>query len=445
MAIPVYLFIGTYGLLILAGLVRVMSIKGFTPEASSMPDPAVSAVSLGIVLHTFASGCTALTGVEAISNAVPVFKAPESQRATRALRSLAVLMAILFLGTIGLTQAIAPTPVGDETILSALARNLLGSGWIYLIVQFSTLLILLVAANTSFSGFPRVASILARDGFLPRQLTILGDRLVFSNGMLLLSGLAAVLIVLFRGDTHALIPLFAVGVFLAFTLSQVGMVVHWIRERGAGWALKAVVNGLGASATAVAFAVITVSKFIEGAWMIAVLMVFLLLGFMAIHRHYEEIASELTMRGMRHAIQPAPELRLVIPIPGVHRGVVHAIRYGCSLTKNVTAVYVEIDPSLTGKLKDRWAHWGEGVPLVIIPSPYRSLIGPFLEFLDETDRLHDDGQLATVLIPEFIPAKWWEHLLHNQTAWLIKLALLYRRRRLGRVRPIIDYPVHLRH
>ncbi|MBN2556760.1 MAG: APC family permease [Anaerolineales bacterium] len=445
MAIPVYLFIGMYALVIGAGLLRGMTQSPGGYEVTLAARPALTSVTLGLVLHAFASGCTALTGVEAISNAVSVFKPPESTRAVRALRTLALLMTLLFLGTIGVTQLIAPMPAGDETILSALTHKLFGSGGMYYGVQISTLLILLVAANTSFTGFPRVASILAHDGYLPRQLTILGDRLVFSNGMLLLSSLAAVLIILFHGDTHALIPLFAVGVFLAFTLSQAGMVVHWIKDGGPGWRMKSAINGLGAAATGLAFVVIAVSKFLDGAWIIAVLMLLLLGGFRVIHRHYEGIASELTIHGLHHNIKPSPALRLVLPIPGVHRGVIYALRYARTLTANVTAVYVEIDPSQTEKVKRRWAQWSEGVPLAIVPSPYRSLITPFLAHLDELDKDADDGQLATVLLPEFIPGKWWENLLHNQTAWLIKLALLYRRRRFRKVRPIIDFPFHLRH
>jgi len=445
MAIPVYLFIGMYALVIGAGLLRVIIEGPGGYDVTLASRPALTSVTLGLVLHTFASGCTALTGVEAISNAVSVFKPPESTRAVRALRSLALLMTLLFLGTIGVIQLIAPMPVGDETILSALTHKLFGSGGMYYGVQISTLLILLVAANTSFTGFPRVASILAHDGYLPRQLTILGDRLVFSNGMLLLSSLAAVLIILFHGDTHALIPLFAVGVFLAFTLSQAGMVVHWIKDGGPGWRMKSVINGLGATATGLAFVVIAVSKFLDGAWVIAVLMLLLYGGFRVIHRHYEGIASELTIHGLHHAIKPSPALRLVLPIPGVHRGVIYALRYAHTLTADVTAVYVEIDPAETDKVRRRWAQWGEGVPLAIVPSPYRSLINPFLAYLDELDKDADDGQLATVLLPEFIPGRWWENLLHNQTAWLIKLALLYRRRRFGKVRPIIDFPFHLRH
>jgi hypothetical protein len=307
-------------------------------------------------------------------------------------------------------------------------------------------LILAVAANTSFAGFPGVTSILARDGYAPRQLSFRGDRLVFSNGMLLLAGLTGALIVAFQGDSHALIPLFAVGVFIAFTLSQGGMVIHWIRVRGPGWPLKAMINGLGATATTVTLFVVAIAKFVEGAWIVLVLIPLLVMIFRTIHAHYLEIGRELTLQGMLPpadtSAPPAP--RIVLPVSGVHQGVVHALRYARSISDKVTAVYVEINPGDADRVRQAWDVWGMGVPLVIVPSPYRSVVEPFLAFLDESDRDASDGQLASVILPEFVPARWWQFLLHNQTAFLLRFALLYRRRRFGKVRAIIDIPLHLR-
>lgn len=444
MSIPVYLFVFSYlGMLAYGVITAIIEGPGsYTPNHFS--GIGTSPITAFLILHTFASGCTALTGIEAISNGTQMFRPPESKHAVQAMRIMALLMGILFLGTVGLAQFFAATPAADETVLSALARRIFGSGGLYIYIQASTLLILLVAANTSFAGFPRVASILARDAYLPRQLSYLGDRLVFSNGMLLLAALTGVLILLFGGDTHALIPLFAVGVFVAFTLSQAGMVVHWVRAREPGWRFKALTNGLGTVATTVALSVIAISKFLDGAWIVTLLIPLFVMGFRAVHKHYDEIADELSLRGLHHPSMPLPPPRIVIPIPGVHRGVVSALKYALSISDHVTAVYVEIDPDRTEKVMNLWKRWGLGVPLEVIPSPYRSFVGPFLEFLDKTDQEHSDGQLATVVLPEFIPAKWWENLLHNQTAWILKLALLYRRRRYGKVRAIIDIPTHLR-
>lgn len=442
MAIPVYLFLATYLSMLAIGVGRAL-LEGPGNLVVTAP-AATKPLTQFLVLHTFAAGCTALTGIEAISNGVPVFKPPEIRNARVTLVVMALLMGALFVGSIGLTQYLAVVAGPDETILSALARRILGSGPLYLVIQAATLLILAVAANTSFAGFPRLASILGQHGFLPRQFSQLGDRLVFSNGMQLLTGLTGVLIVLFGGDTHALIPLFAVGVFMAFTLSQAGMVVHWIRERGPGWGLKAFINGLGTLTTTVTLFVVAISKFAEGAWIVTLLIPLIVLGFVTVRKHYKDVSSELTLRGLPPSLLPMPSPRIVLPISGVHRGVVEAVRYARSISDRVTAVYVETDPDATSRVVREWDSWGQGVPLVVVPSPYRSIVGPLLDFLDRTDREHNDGQLATIILTEFIPAKWWEHLLHNQTAWLLKLALLYRRRRLGQIRAIVDIPFYLR-
>ena len=439
-SIPVYLFLATYLPMLAYGLVRAV-VEGpgsFEPAA----DPALHPLTTLLILRTFSAGCTALTGIEAISNGVPAFRPPESKNAGITLIVMAALMAALFAGSIGLTQYFAVVPAGEETILSALARRLLGSGLGYVTIQVSTLLILVVAANTSYAGFPRLASILARDGFLPRQLAALGDRLAFNNGILVLTATTAALIVVFQGDTHALIPLFAVGVFLAFTLSQLGMVAHWSQERKGSWRLKAGINGVGGLLTGMTLVIVGVSKFAEGAW-ISLLLIPLMVGFfLPIRAHYRELARQLSLQGSSPALQKFAPIRAVVPISGVHRGVVDAINFARAITKNVTAAYIELEPGSGEKVQQEWARSWPDVPLVIIPSPYRSIIGPLLDYLDLIDTRYNDGQAAVVVLPEFIPAKWWQSLLHNQTAWLIKVALLYRRRRKGFQRVIIDVPYH---
>ncbi len=441
-AVPVYLFVFSYLGMIAYGIVRAVTEgPGVLPAASI---EAAQPITLFLILHTFSSGCTALTGVEAISNGVSIFKEPQTRNARITLAVMAALMGTLLLGSIGLTQYFGVIAGPQETILSALARHILGSGLLYIFVQVTTLLILLVAANTSYVDFPRVAQLLARDRYLPRQLSNLGDRLVFANGILLLSGLVAVLIVLFSGDSHALIPLFAVGVFLAFTLSQAGMVVHWLKERGERWRLKAFFNGLGALTTAVTLVVVAISKFLDGAWIVALLIPLLVLMFRGIEHHYQMIGPQLSVHGLNPALHPPPSQRVVVPISGIHRGVIKALEFACSISDNVTAVYVEIDPAATEHLVEQWQTWGNGMSLVIEASPYRSVIGPLLEYLERADREANDGQKAVLVLPEFIPAHWWENFLHNQTAWMLKLAMLYQRRRLGSGRVIVDVPFHLR-
>ena len=443
MAIPVYLFLFTYIPMLAYGVIRAV-IDGPGTLVAVAPPP-TAPLTLFLLLHTFSTGCTALTGIEAISNGVPAFQPPEAKNAGRTLIVMAVLMGVLFLGSVGLTQYLAVVAGSQETILSALARRLLGSGPAYLLIQSCTMLILVVAANTSFAGFPRLAAILAGDGFLPRQLTSLGDRLVFTNGILILAVAGGALIFAFNGDTHALIPLFAIGAFLAFTLSQAGMVVHWWRERGKGWWLKSIVNGVGALATTITVVVVVVSKFIEGAWITVLVIPIIVAVFLRVRTHYREVASQLSMDGLPPSLKPVPIPRVVVPISGVHRGIVDAINFARSISDNVTAVYVELEPGAGEGVRQKLAEWWPDVNLTVVPSPYRSVIAPLLEFLDETDRLHNDGQLAALVLPEFIPAKWWQSLLHNQTAWLIRAALLYRRRFSGFPRVIIDIPYHLRH
>ncbi len=442
MSVPVYLFLIVYLPMLAYGGYRLL-VNGSAPFEQA-PAAVAQSVTLYLILHTFSAGCTALTGIEAISNGVPAFQPPEAKNAGKTLIIMAVLMSILFVGSIGLTQYLGVTAAPDETILSALSRRLVGNGVAYYVIQVSTMLILAVAANTSYAGFPRLAAILAKDGFLPRQLTGLGDRLVFANGIVFLAVATGALIVLFGGNSHALVPLFAVGVFLAFTLSQAGMVRHWWRERGSGWFFKAFLNGLGALATGTTVLIIGVSKFLEGAWITVFLIPTLVVIFFRIRSHYRQVARGLTLHGLPPSIKPAPVPRVVIPISGVHRGIVDAVNFARTISANITGVYVELEPGDAEAVLKRWKSFWPDIPLVVVPSPYRSIIRPLLDFLDETDAKYNDGQLATVILPEFIPAKWWQSLLHNQTALLLKAAMLYRRRNRGFQNVIIDVPYHLR-
>lgn len=442
MAFPVNLFVVTYLSMLAYGGVRFLlgnySISEFVSQTPVQP------LSLFLLLHTFSSGCTALTGIEAISNGVPAFKSPEARNAGRTLIVMALLMGMLFLGSIGLTQVFGIVSAPNETILSALSRNLLGSSPWYYLIQSSTLLILTVAANTSFTGFPRLTAILAKDGFLPRQFTGLGDRLVFVNGIVALSVATGILMLLFGGDSHRLIPLFAVGAFIAYTFSQSGMMVHWWRFRGKNWLFKLLFNGIGAIVTATTFLVIGISKFVEGAWITLTLISLFVLIFNRIHDHYQTIQKQLSLRGLPPSLKPFPKPRIVIPISGVHRGIIDSVAFAQAVTDEITAIYIELEPGEGENVHRRWKRLWPDIPLHIVPSPYREILRPLIDYIDYLDAQANDGQQAIIVLPEFVPAKWWHSLLHNQTAWMIKAALLYRRRHFGFQRVIIDIPYHLK-
>jgi hypothetical protein len=308
----------------------------------------------------------------------------------------------------------------------------------------ATALILLLAANTSFAGFPRLAAILAQDRYLPHQFTNLGDRLVFANGIFGLAVLASVLVVLFGGVTHRLIPLYAVGVFLSFTLSQAGMVRRWARTRGAGWSWKAAINGLGALATGVVLLVIVTTKFLHGAWIVIFLIPAFVYIFHVIKRHYRQVAEQLSLEGLT----PEPwkgmagrrRQKVVVPVSGMHRGTLEALRFARSLSKDVTAVVVDVDESVTARVRDKWEAWGQDIPLVVLKSPYRSTVGPLLSYLNEVDQRNPERGLVVVVLPEFVPARRWHAILHNQTARLLKRVMIYRQ---GKNRVVIDVPYHL--
>lgn len=444
MSIPVYLFLLSFGGMICAGLVQAIRLGTPVPLAQTAPT-AIQPLGLFLVMHAFSAGCTALTGIEAISNGVPAFKPPEWKNARQTLIIMAALMAFLFAGSIGLTQFFGIVAGANETILSALARRIFGTGWLYYLVQFCTLAILAVAANTSFAGFPRVTAILAKDRFLPRQLFNLGDRLVYHNGILILAGVTALLIVIFNGDSHTLVPLFAVGAFSAFTLSQTGMVIHWYRQKEAGWQLKSFINGLGALVTGFTLVVIAISKFLEGAWISVLIIPMLVLLFKRIQKHYQLVGEQLTMRGLPPSLRPLPRQRVVIPVSGVHRGMVDAINFARSITDQITAVYIDIDPGPDEEeLRRRWNEWFPDIRFEVVPSTYRSIVEPLLSYLERADEEENDGQHAIVLLPEIIPAEPWQEVLHNQLADEIKKALLFQRRQHGISRIIIDIPFHLK-
>jgi amino acid transporter len=424
-AAPTYFFV--VSILAMVGYGLLATTFHWLPEAPFEPHPpGLEGIGLFLLLRAYAAGCTALTGVEAISNGVQALRPPEGRNAATVMTWLGALSIVMFLGITYLAYDFGIVPGGDQTVVSKIARRVFGTGIFYYGVQAATMLILVLAANTSYADFPRLSSILARDRFVPRQFANQGDRLVFSNGIIILSGFAILLIVVFGGDTHALLPLYAIGVFISFTLSQSGMVRHWWRLRPRGWHRSLAVNGTGAVATFVVMLTLAVTKFLEGAWIVVVVIPVLVGIFIVMHRHYDEVASALSLDGLTG---PPPMNHTVLVLVGdLHRGVVRALQYARTLapTAAVRGVYVETDPARTARLEDKWGKWGLGVPLVVLTSPYRSLLRPFLDYLDEIQSRGDD-QIVTIVLPEFLPRRWWQHVLHNQTALLIKGALLFRK------------------
>jgi amino acid transporter len=437
-SVPTYVFVASLLALVAAGAWRIVSGAAAPVAAPAPLPPAGETLSLFLLLTAFSNGCTAMTGVEAVSNGVPAFKPPEWRNAAATMLTMAVLSITMFLGITVLAQAYAIVPSDSETVVSQLARGVFGGrGAPYYTVQAATMLILVLAANTAYADFPRLASILARDRYLPRQLMNQGDRLAFSNGILGLSVFAAVLLVLYGGDTHSLIPLYMIGVFVSFTLSQAGMVAHWRRLRGPRWRTNAAVNGIGAAVTGVVLVVVAVTKAHEGAWIILLLIPVHVVFFRATRRHYDLVASQLSLNGLTGRSRRRPNI-VIVPISGVHRAVVQALDYARSLSDDVRAVYVDVDPVGTDRMRREWDRWGGGVPLTVLESPYRSLMEPFLEELDRIAREQPDA-FVTVVLPEFVPARWWHHLFHNQRALLIKGALLFKRHVV-----VTSVPFHLR-
>jgi amino acid transporter len=425
-SVPTFFFLGSMGMLLLVGAYKVLTGDVAPIATTSVPFVPAETASLSIflVLRAFANGCTALTGIEAISDGVPAFKPPEAKNAAITLLVMAGCAVVLFMGVTLLAGAFHIVPRNEETVISQLNRAILGGrGAFYYMVQAATTMILVLAANTAFSDFPRLASIIARDKFLPRQLANQGDRLAFSNGIVMLSCLSGVLLFAFGGDTHALIPLYMLGVFVSFTLSQAGMVIKWRRERKPGWRFAAFLNGFGATLTLIVLFVVAITKFREGAWIIIVLIPVLVAHFLAIHRHYEKVAQQLSLKGLE--VSEPKHNTVIVPIGGVHRAVVQALDYARTLSDDVRAIYVDVDPHATKEIREDWSRWGKGVRLEILASPFRSVMEPLLEYIELTND-ERPNDFITVLLPEFVPARWWHHLLHNQRALLIKAALLFR-------------------
>ncbi|MCJ7661842.1 MAG: APC family permease [Anaerolineales bacterium] len=442
-AIPTYFFLAMLFLTVLIGYIRY-----FTGDLGSLVDPphfevqATQAITLFLLLHAFSSGTTALTGVEAISNGITAFKEPRSRNAGQTLMSMAVILCTLFLSITFLVGKISAVPSETETVISQRARTIFdGRGVLYLGVISATTLILFMAANTAFADFPRLSALQASDKYLPRQLTYSGSRLVYSWGIVALALIAALIIIFFQANVTALIPLYAIGVFLSFTLSQAGMAHRWLKigrlnsedevqEQGSvlrfdsGWRWKMLVNGFGAICTAIVMMIFAITNFRDGAWVVLILIPVLVSIFYAIHRHYLKLADDLSLSDY----DPLPSLKqqhVILPISGVHKGTLKALRYAQSLTSDITAVYVAFDDAQTLRTQQRWETWTADIPLVVIDSPYRELMHPLVSYVETLAAKNQSDETITVVVPEFVPSQWWHNFLHMQNATWLRWALLH--------------------
>ncbi|HEY3780899.1 MAG TPA: APC family permease [Fimbriimonadaceae bacterium] len=427
-AIPTYGFVGLMLLMIVVGIIRLPQLHIVPMSDPNIPPPPLEAFGVFLLLKAFANGCTAMTGIEAISNGIQAFKPPEARNASITLTWMAGILAFMFLGSswLGVQLHILPYlnahAPGYKTVLALIGERVFGgqSIWLYAL-QIFTALILILAANTAFADFPRLSSMIARDGFLPRQLASVGDRLVFQNGIVILTLLATTLIIVFKGTTDALIPLYAIGVFTAFTLSQFGMVVHQVKLKKFG---TMVVSLLGGLTTGVVAVIIMVTKFSEGGWIVVVAIIFFLFVFSMIHRHYQYLAKELTLTP-EDALKPVKTTVLLL-VPRVHRGILQAISYAKSMTSDVRALHVTMDPQSAKTVKADWNKFGADLPLVILESPYRSLLDPITEYIDQAVA-EDPNSMITVIVPQAVPKYWWQGLLHNNAAIPLKMALASRK------------------
>jgi amino acid transporter len=434
-AIPTYLFLGSALLMIAMGTVRIVVFGehgDYAADLAAQTGESLQAVSLLLLLRAFAAGAVALTGTEAIATGVPAFQPPESKNAATTLSVMAALLGVLFIGLTFLAVNFGITHIDEpekQTVISQIAARVYGAGSIpFFLFQGFTALLLVLAANTSFNAFPRLLAILAVDGHMPRQFSFRGDRLAFSYGIIVLATVAASLIVVFRGETHLLIPLYAVGVFIDFTISQTGMIRHWRRERPPGWRRRLAINAFGASLTAIVAVVVTVAKAPQS--LIVIALIPLLVGLMNfIHHQYANQEEELKVRDDYVVGMPHREQRVVIPVNGINRAVVQAVTFGRTLASDVRAVFITEDPEAGEAVRKKWERQVPGVPLVIVESPFRALVGPLTAYLDVLDLAwppDKEAPITIVVLPEYVARHWWDRLLYNQSAKRLKSALVGR-------------------
>ncbi|TVY06866.1 APC family permease [Paenibacillus cremeus] len=423
-AFPTYFFILCVLLLIGKGIFDLVTGASHTTPIHVIPSSVPAGLTMFVLLKAFSSGCSAVTGIEAISDAVPHFRTPSMNNAKRTLLTLGVLLAIIFGGVTVLTLAygITPDPNGHTSVLSMVTEKAFGRGTMYYATQIATMMILTLAANTSFNGFPILASIMAQDKNFPRMFANRGDRLSFHFGIVTLGVLASILLITFHGKTDALIPLYAIGVFLSFTLAQSGLVRKWLVEKQKGWQGKLAINGLGALVSFAVLLIFCITKFEEGAWIVIVVTPLLLWCITKIYNHYEDVANQLRI----NLEEPLPQKEsiIIVPVAGIHRVVASTISYAKTLTPNVVAFYISFSDEDEEKMQTKWEQWNPGVRLVVFRSRYRTIVKPLIEFIERIDSHVREKQTVMVLLPQFVAKTWWQRLLHNQSAYRIRSRLL---------------------
>ena len=435
-SLPTYAFIVMMLALLGVGAFRALGGHELAPltgalkvdPISARQDHGISPITgfalVYLLLRGFAEGCVAMTGTEAISNGVMAFKAPAQRNAAITLGWMVAILALFFLGVSSLAYHYHVMPTTGETVLSILGRHVFGGGPLYYALQYTTFAVLVLAANTAFADFPRLAGILANDRYMPRQLAARGDRLAFSNGIVTLALVAWLLVWLFHGNTNALVPLYAIGVFVCFTLSQAGMVVHWRAERAPGWRWKATLNGVGAVATGLVSVIQLVTKFTSGGWIVALIIPLIILALQKIHTHYVAFEEEIRFAG-QSPIVPLHHT-VIVPVNGITKATSGALVYATLISDEVVAVHIEVDARQSERMRQQWEAWDIGVPLVVVPSPYRSILKPLVEYVENL-RMLSPGELVTIVVPEIVPKRWAEHLLHNKTALYIRTAFLFKK------------------
>lgn len=427
-SLPTYLFLGISILMIITGLVKYF-IFGIEPIHNAAMPQQVGDLTIMLFLKAFSSGCTALTGIEAVSDGVPNFKEPATKNAKKVLYLLFCIVIIMFGGMSYLATIYHAVPNFERTVISQIAEQVFGSGsMLFFIMQFTTTLILIMAANTAYSDFPLLLSFIARDGYAPRQFAQRGDRLSFSNGIIVLSIAAAVLVIIFKGQNHFLLPLYAVGVFVSFTLSQSGMVMRWIRGKSKGWRHKAFINGLGALITLVTSIIISINKFVHGAWLVFIIVPIGVVTMKRIKRHYNKVANQLSLDNNYFPVFDKKEARrFIVPVASLNEAVIKTINYAKCLSKDITAFHSSIDEEQTEKLKAKWEKYNMDIPLVIKTSEYRDVVEPLVDFIESGEFRSKKTDLVTVVVPQFTTDTWWGNILHNQTALFLKRTLLQKK------------------
>ncbi|BAH06710.1 APC family permease [Clostridium kluyveri] len=426
---PTYIFMAVILCMIIVGIFKV-KVFGYVPKPVYKIPEVVSNITLLLFIRAFSSGCTALTGIEAVSNGIPSFKEPSQKNARIVLELLALVVLIIFGGVSYLSTLYHTVPNTEVTVIAQLASQIFGHNIMFYLVQITTTIILIMASNTAFTGLPLLLAFIAKDGFAPRQFAKRGKRLGYSNGIVILCIISSILVIIFNGETHSLMPLYAVGVFISFTLSQAGMFKRWVKLKNTGWRHKAVINGIGAIVTFATAVILGITKFLQGAWIVFILIPAVVYIMVEINRHYKKVAQQLKL-----AVNERPKeidftkqkRYVIVPIDTLNRSFLKALNYARTISNNIIVFHVSIDDEATARLLSKWHEYDIGIPIVVKKSAYRSVVGPLVKFIESEEYAAGSKDTVTVVLPQFVVTRWWGNILHNQTALFIKTMLLRRR------------------